>query len=312
MFARHAALLSAFAGGCLTSAALLGVLRGGGGSEDGRQSPRRGDAVSASVEASRAAVAAGSKPSEPNEPSKPNEAPARGHDATRPPGTTSADAPSAEPGRSVADVLGSLEAAYQERLVVAEPRTASSSTPSAPTSEPEEPPSEDRAASGADTASEPSVRAGDGPTGTVLAAAPESPPREKAAPEKAVAANVAASAGPANPGSAPATTAPAAAIATAAAPVPATPTVGPVYVGDIHQNVYLGSVSQTDVYQLELQQLALLQYMQLLALSPAARFAAPRHAHRGAAAPRAPAFTSTLTNPDNPWGFTFPPPMLVK
>jgi hypothetical protein len=85
----------------------------------------------------------------------------------------------------------------------------------------------------------------------------------------------------------------------------------------VHVNIDVGNTHQADAYLA--QQLAVMQYtqymqyMQLLALSPYAGLAAARAA-RGTA-PRSappPAFQSTLTNPDNPWGFNFPPTPLTK
>ena len=90
-----------------------------------------------------------------------------------------------------------------------------------------------------------------------------------------------------------------------------------VHVGDVHQNIYLGNVHQGDllhVQRLQFQQLAMLQYMQLLALSSQAGTAPPArsHAPRGATPRRPRPFSTSLTNPDNPWGFDFPPIVLVK
>jgi len=59
-----------------------------------------------------------------------------------------------------------------------------------------------------------------------------------------------------------------------------------------------------------MQQLAMLEYMQLLGMSSYAGLANPGPRARGLAPQRAP-FPSTLTNPDNPWGFNFAPPNLV-
>ncbi|HEY3253953.1 MAG TPA: hypothetical protein VGJ91_08405, partial [Polyangiaceae bacterium] len=92
-----------------------------------------------------------------------------------------------------------------------------------------------------------------------------------------------------------------------------------IHYGDVNQNTYITNVRQGDVYVVQ-QQLALMQYMQLLGASSAAGMAQPSHAHvgRGAAfrgvpqaAPQYKQFPSTLTNPDNPWGFNFAPPNLV-
>lgn len=90
-----------------------------------------------------------------------------------------------------------------------------------------------------------------------------------------------------------------------------------VHVGDLHQNIYLGNVHQGDllqVQQLQLQQLAILEYLQLLALSSQRPSSSSGRAHAPGSAPtrRPRPFSMALTNPDNPWGFDFPPTVLVK
>jgi hypothetical protein len=91
---------------------------------------------------------------------------------------------------------------------------------------------------------------------------------------------------------------------------------GNVHVGDVN-NVNIASVHLGDVVQV--QQLALLQYMQLLALTPGAGVAAsrpgiapPAHAQRRHLPRRPPPFSTSLTDPNNPWGFDFPPTVLAK
>jgi hypothetical protein len=81
--------------------------------------------------------------------------------------------------------------------------------------------------------------------------------------------------------------------------------------GDVHE-VRIGSVHHGDVHQV--QQLVVLRYLALLGpLSPAPD-ATPARPTRGATAParRVTAFPGSVTNPDNPWGFDFPPPVLAK
>ena len=56
--------------------------------------------------------------------------------------------------------------------------------------------------------------------------------------------------------------------------------------------------------------LVLLQYMQLLSLSPYAQL--PAGARPRGTTRRPQPFPTALTNPDNPWGFDFPPTVLVK
>ena len=87
------------------------------------------------------------------------------------------------------------------------------------------------------------------------------------------------------------------------------------YVAELHQDIHVGDVHHGDRYRVE--QLAVLQYLQLLALSsyagglnvPPPRAVSPR---RAAPPPRAPRPITVIPNPDNPWGFKFPPPALVK
>ncbi len=81
-----------------------------------------------------------------------------------------------------------------------------------------------------------------------------------------------------------------------------------IHYGDVNQNTYVTNVRQGDVYQIQLQQLAVLQYLQLLGGSPGLA-ASPR---RGGGGHQRTAFPSGITNPDNPWGFHFSPPNLVR
>lgn len=90
-----------------------------------------------------------------------------------------------------------------------------------------------------------------------------------------------------------------------------------VHVGDVHQNIYLGNVHQGDllqVQQLQLQQLAILEYLELLARSSQHPSSSSGRAQAPGSAPtrRPRPFSMALTNPDNPWGFEFPPTVLVK
>ncbi len=84
-----------------------------------------------------------------------------------------------------------------------------------------------------------------------------------------------------------------------------------VHFGDVNQNTYITNVRQGDVYVVQ-QQIALMQYMQLLGQAPVAHVA-PAHGGRAALSqtPQYRQFPSTLTNPDNPWGFNFAPLNLV-
>jgi hypothetical protein len=107
---------------------------------------------------------------------------------------------------------------------------------------------------------------------------------------------------------APAAVAPQLAAAPAfAGPEPAPPSE--VHYGDVNQNTYITNIRQGDVYLIQMQQLAMLQYMQLLGMSSGVP--APVRNARAAVPPRA-NFPSGIVNPDNPWGFRFAPPNLVR
>ena len=91
---------------------------------------------------------------------------------------------------------------------------------------------------------------------------------------------------------------------------PARVVTGDIHLGDSQRNVNVGSVHQGNAYAL--QQLALIQYIQFLTLSQYGAAAGPSPGARKAATRRPAPFATTLTNPDNPWGFDFPPTALVK
>ncbi len=96
---------------------------------------------------------------------------------------------------------------------------------------------------------------------------------------------------------------PPASSAPVSAPAPAS------YVGEVNNNIHVGDVHVGDRY--DVQQLAMIQYLQLLALSSILGGRAPvEHRFQSPAKPRAP--ITAIPNPDNPWGFHFPPPALVK
>ena len=101
--------------------------------------------------------------------------------------------------------------------------------------------------------------------------------------------------------------------AVAAAPAYAAqndPRTRDVHIGDVTQNTYITNVRQGDVYLMQMQQqIAMLQYMQLLGMQAAGGAVAPMRQVRAVAPQR---FTSGITNPDNPWGFNFAPPNLVR
>ena len=85
-----------------------------------------------------------------------------------------------------------------------------------------------------------------------------------------------------------------------------------IHIGDVNRNTHVGNVVHGDVVQGDVvlvQQLAVLQYLQLFAAQPYGfTYASPPP---GKATPTR-AFKSTLTNPDNPWGFDFKPTPLTN
>jgi hypothetical protein len=84
---------------------------------------------------------------------------------------------------------------------------------------------------------------------------------------------------------------------------------GDVNYGDVNQNTYITNVRQGDVYLIQMQQVAMLQYMQLLGMSSGVTAPARR---AGGAGHQRGTLSSGITNPDNPWGFHFAPPKLVR
>jgi hypothetical protein len=218
-------------------------------------------------------------------------------------GALAKDAPSAEPadatahgetapeaGNSIAEVLMRLEASYRQAR--AEPDVE-------PVAAPEEtPPAAPEAV--AASAAAPPASAAVPPTTIAVASAPA-----------AVAAIPARTEAPAS------ATPPDAAEISPVAHARSDARASDIHVGDVHQNIYLGNVHQGDVLQvqqLQLQQLAILEYLQLLALSSQGSSAFPGRAQPPGRAParRPRPFSMALTNPDNPWGFDFPPTVLVK
>ncbi|HTQ04355.1 MAG TPA: hypothetical protein VMI54_10880 [Polyangiaceae bacterium] len=297
-------LLWAFAGGCLSGALLLGVWRAE--SEFGAHAPAR-SALHRSTEP-RATPRAdttddGDEPEAPpaeakplarseHKPTAPNADPTN---ATAKPSEESD--PVADQGASVADVLNRLETEYRQGLAVPPPASAPATAP-ASTAAAEAPPRE------VATRDEPAAQ----PAPPV--APPRAAPREPAPEPEAPLAEA-----PEVAPEAPLALPPEAAERFAARDVGQPQNV---YLGDVQNNVYLGNV-QNNVYQGQVvqmqQELAMLEYMQLLSLSPYARFGGrgrgvPR-AFTGRSAP-APQLQSSLTNPDNPWGFDFPPTNYVK
>jgi hypothetical protein len=257
MLTRRLPLLWTFAGGCLSSAVLIGLWPG---ASETSSPPKKRDVVVRNTEASSPVAPPSAATSAVRERAIPDE---------------TSDA-RAEPGSSVADVLTRLEAAYRQGLSaaapVAAPPPAAEHAPAPPsgTTTIAEAPARDRTA--------------------VALAATATPP--KSAPEVVAQAAVAPEAEPA----------PVLAVRDVAGP-------RDIHVGDVHQNTHVGNVHQGDVNVV--QQVALLQYFQLLTLPPQNRFSSPAQRPRGGNRHVAP-YTFPLTNPDNPWGFDFPPTVLVK
>jgi hypothetical protein len=307
-------LLCAFVAGCLSGAVVLGVWRADTAAAVPvqKQLARSNELLAAAIaitNAERGREVASREPSEAVTSSA--NAPARGRDASGAPSPASetedlgsaepASAGSAEPapagsaepapaGSAVSDVLMDLEAAYRTHL-----------TPSAPAEAPS-------------AVERPAI-----PAPTNVSTTLVEPPREVAVRAVATSATPAAAATPVV--SAPAAIAPTAIAppveAASAAVAQLDPRPPDVHYGDINQNTYnITNVRQGDVYVMQ-QQLALLQYIQLLGTAASAGRAnqvGPAHYARGAvpqAAPQYRQFPSTLTNPDNPWGFNFAPPNLV-
>jgi len=284
MLARRQSLLWTFAGGCLSGAALIGWWHG--------------DVATVPPEASLASTA--ELPGQPSRAHSVNDGTGDARVEPSPPRADAvdvADDPQAEPGSSsVADVLARLEAAYREGLAAAKAPAAAAPVIAAPAVE--VPAREAAPGAVAAAAALPSIPAQPA-TPTALAPAPTTP--------------AALAPAPATPAAAPQ----AEKLLAAAPPPGAQPALAArgetqprdAHVASVEQSRSAASVQQGDVYQL--QQLAVLQYMQLLALSSYGGLATPGYRSRGVAV-RAPAFKSSLTNPDNPWGFDFPPAVLVK
>ncbi len=303
-------LLCAFAGGCLSNAILFALWRTGDGagavaSTQQRSSRQVGELVTAAAAASGAqptsALVAAAHVAEP------------GRAAAEPaPIQAARDLDGAGPtpaGSSVSDVLMRLEAAYRERVSARAPAQASST--------------EERATPAGHAAAEvesarilsaqpiaevtPAV-----PPPTATAAAIEPRAVAAATPAAVTPAAVALAAPAAVMPAAVAIQAPAVASQAAAAPAFAAQEVPPpsqIHYGDNNQNTYVTNVRQGDVYLVQMQQIAVLQYMQLLGLSSG--LAAPAR-HVGGAGHQRGALSSGITNPDNPWGFRFAPPNLVR
>ena len=287
-------LLCAFAGGCLSNAVLFGLWRAADGASafSAKQQHRSHEVVelvtaataAPSVEQSSVLPAPNAVPHDRDTPAEPAPSPA----------ATDVDSAAPMPsGSAVSDVLMGLEAAYRERVAARAPLPVSSTPELAVAAAPAEAPS---------AAPEPARVAPPQPAPEAMPAAPTVVAAAAIEPRAVAPAAMQ-----------PATAAPVA-LAPEAAPMPAFagPSSAPpsvVHYGDVNQNTYITNVRQGDVYLIQMQQLAMLQYMQLLGMSSGV--AAPAR-HVGGAAARPTQFPSGITNPDNPWGFHFAPPNLVR
>jgi hypothetical protein len=294
MSAIRVPLLCAFAGGCLGGAVVLGFWR----AEVGAAVP----APKPSVGKPQLVVASIA----PNAPQPSREIAA---DVARAPSPAAPDpippveAEAAAPaGSAVSDVLMDLEAAYRQHLA-----KSASAAPAAAEPVPSPTPTSTTIANAERPHLVPAQQA------QVAPAVPVSPPSATTAAVNTPAATTPAATTPV----AVAALAPQVAVppevAAAVDSRPARSHFGDsVHFGDINNNTYITNVRQGDVYLMQ-QQIAMMQYVQLLGLAAGQVGRAP--VVRGAVAPQAPQyrqFPSTLTNPDNPWGFNFAPPNLVR
>jgi hypothetical protein len=293
-------LLGAFVGGCLSGAVLLGVWQTDAGAPASVPAPKQ-RATDAKVVT--AALIPTTAPAPAEAPVEASRAPAA-HDA--PP---SADVePPAPAGSAVSDILTDLETAYRRRLA----KTAPEEAPVALAQQPPTPAVTNAAIAHAEPRREAATQ--------VVAAVAPAPTVAPAVIAAVPTAAPAAIAPLAQVAIAPAAVVPVAAQAAAAPAAQADQRPTAVHIGDINNNTYVTNVRHGDVYLMQ-QQVAMLQYLQLLGVSslagraglagvglpvntPVARGMAPQ-------TPQYRQFPSTLTNPDNPWGFTFAPPNLV-
>ena len=293
-------LLCAFAGGCLSSAILFGLWRAdanAGAPAAKQQRPPDVELIAAVVTATIAAANAEQRHDLVASAAAEHGPHGAGEPAPQAGQALDSGGPSS-PGSAVSDVLASLETAYRAHVAATAPVRTSST--------------QERGASApSDHAVAPTEASPVTAPQSIAAAIPVAPAPIAAAP-------IAAPAPVAPVAVVPAAVTPAVAVAPAAAPpqIAAVPAFvaqadsrpSEVHIGDLNQNTYITNVRQGDVYLIQMQQLAMLQYMQLLGASSG--LVAPAHSVRGTG-PRPAPFSSTITNPDNPWGFRFAPPNLV-
>ena len=292
-------LLCAFAGGCLSNALLFGLWRtaDSAGASSAKQQHRSHNVV----ELVAAATAAPSV----EQPSDLVVADAadRGHAATTDAVSTQAaqDVDSAGPppaGSAVSDVLTQLEAAYRARVATSAPaQTAATQEHSSAAAPADNSVAAAEPARGVAAQPPAEVVPAISPVAIAAAIEPRAIAPAAVAPQVAAVAPQVAAVAP----------------QVAAVPVVAVqdaPSPTEIHYGDVNQNTYITNVRQGDVYLIQMQQqVAMLQYMQMLGMSSGVAAPARR---AGGAAPQRARFPSGITNPDNPWGFHFSPPNLVR
>jgi hypothetical protein len=313
MLAKRLRTLSIFAGGCLSGAVLIIVWQTdtetASPSKSARVSARAfeapSDAEPAPAQDARRATARNvHEEAESGELSTPKHAPPSPKNSDE-----VAEAPTAESGRAVSDVLARLEAAYREQLGAAPASDAPASTAAQPPT----------------TTAPQSLAAAPAAATLAPVSAPLGAPSRAEAP---IAVAAMAAAPPAVPAVAPtmpvAVAAPAVAMPVAAAPLAAAPAVAPAAaasplagspaaVPPTTQNLSVGSIHQGDTYHV--QQVAITQYVPMFAPwpYPGYGYPQPQPTHTRSSQPRRVPYPTTLTNPDNPWGFNFPPSLeMVK
>jgi hypothetical protein len=333
MFASRQPLLWAFAGGCLSGALIIlsgvgavAIWRGETGPhESARQhafverAPELGSLAVGNTTAMRQSARDDDLDDDKAKPqSEPTAAADDHHEGAHADPAVQKDTPTPdagstnESGSSVADVLVRLETAYRQGLVP---------TPASDTSASDVPAGSDTHPAVADRA----------PVPQPSATATEAPPREVPAPVTTTVIVIN------NTAPAPADSLPAAGAAPAdVRPAEAAPAVSDAALASASdalarggytsqtQNVHIDNLHQGDVYQV--QQIQMLQYMQALGLSPYGGYAAPvavpaQHNHYHTtlpgtgslpvSAPPFPSYISSVTNPDNPWGYHFRSPRLT-
>ena len=276
-------LLYAFAGGCLSNVVLFGLWRvAEGGGDAAVTQQHRSQHVAELVTVASAAPGA--------QPSDLVVATATGQAQVAAPTPAASDLDNGGPkpeGSAVSEVLTRLEAAYRDGVAARAP---------APPTQTQERPS---AAASADSV----VAAAEAPSIPVQPVAEVIPAVAVAEPRAVAPAALPPAAFP------PAALPPQVSALPAVATQDAAPSVE-IHYGDVNQNTYITNVRQGDVYLMQVQQqVAMLQYMQLLGMSPG--MAAPARRVGGGTHQRG-ALSSGITNPDNPWGFQFAPPNLVR